>query len=62
MGWKAVIDYVETVIADAAGVAMLGRWIREFRRARQLRVVLVEAGLPIEVELKKDPKTVVIIF
>ena len=48
MSWKAVIDYVEIVVADAAGVAMLGRRIRKFRRARQLRVGLVEAGWPIE--------------
>ena len=60
MSWKAVIDYVEIVVADAAGVAMLGWWFRKFRRARQLRIGLVEAGRLIEVELKRDPKTMVI--
>ena len=39
---------------------MLGWWIREFRRARQLRVSLVEAGRPIEMELKRDSNTIVI--
>ncbi len=36
MSSKAVIEVVEIVVADAAGVAMVDRWIREFRRARQL--------------------------
>ena len=35
MSSKAVIEVVEIVTADAAGVAMVGCWIREFRRARQ---------------------------
>ena len=60
MGWKAVIDYTEIVVADAAGVAMLGWWLREFRRARQLWVVLVEAGRPIEMELNRDSNRIVI--
>lgn len=35
MSSRAVIEVVETVVADAAGVAMMGWWIREFRRPRQ---------------------------
>ena len=35
MSSKAVTEVVETVTADAAGVAMMDWWIREFRRARQ---------------------------
>ena len=30
-----MIEFLEIVAADAAGVAMMGWWIREFRRARQ---------------------------
>ena len=60
MSWKAVIEFVEIVIADAAGVAMSGWWIRKFRRARQLRRGLVEAGRPIGVELKRDSIIIVI--
>ena len=35
MSSRAVTEVVETVVGDAAGVAMIGWWIREFRRARQ---------------------------
>lgn len=35
MNLRAVIEVVEIVVADAAGVAMMGWWIREFRWARQ---------------------------
>ena len=35
MSSGGVIEVVEIVIGDAAGVAMIGRWIRKFRRARQ---------------------------
>ena len=43
------MELLEMVVADAAGVAMMGWWIREFRRARQSWLGLVEAGLPVEV-------------
>ena len=49
MNWRAVIEIVEMVVADAAGVAMLGSWVREFRRARQSSIGLVDAGQLIEV-------------
>lgn len=35
MSSRGVIEVLEIVVGDAAGVAMIGRWIREFRRARQ---------------------------
>lgn len=35
MSLRAVIEVVEIVVADAAGVAKMGWWIRKFRRARQ---------------------------
>lgn len=44
MNSRAVIEIVEIVVADAAGVAMMGSWVREFRRARQSSIGLVEAG------------------
>ena len=34
MSSRVVIGTVEIEIGDAAGVAMIGWWIREFRRAR----------------------------
>ena len=43
MNSRAVIETVEIVVADAAGVAMMGSWVREFRRARQSSIGLVEA-------------------
>ena len=44
MNSRAVVEVVEIVVADAAGVAMMGSWVREFRRARQSSIGLVEAG------------------
>ena len=44
MNSRAVIEIVEMVVADAAGVAMMGPLVREFRRARQSSLGLVEAG------------------
>lgn len=35
MNLRAVMEVVEIVDADAAGVALMDRWIREFRRTRQ---------------------------
>ena len=57
MNLRAVIEIVEIVVADAAGVAMMGSWFREFRRARQSPIALVEAGQLMELELQKDSKT-----
>lgn len=48
MNLRAVIEIVEMMVADAAGVAMRGSWVREFRRARQSSIGLVEAGQLIE--------------
>ena len=44
-----MIGVVEIVFADAAGVALMGWWFREFRRARQSWLGLVETGRSIEV-------------
>ena len=35
MSLRAVMEVLEIVVADAAGVAMMDWWIREFRRTRQ---------------------------
>lgn len=35
MNSRAVMEVVEIVVADAAGVALMDCWIREFRRTRQ---------------------------
>lgn len=51
MSSRVAVEVVETMFAGAAGVAMMGWWIRKFRRARQSWVGLVEAEQPIEVQL-----------
>lgn len=35
MSSRAVMEVVEIVVADAAGVALMDWWIRKFRRTRQ---------------------------
>ena len=35
MSLRAVMEVVEIVVADAAGVALMDWWIREFRMTRQ---------------------------